>query len=224
MPTRPPADGVIKHQLMFKWRGQWCVTTFWVLHDATPTQVMCDADRAVLKNWCDVHWQPNADTGAVAREIKSWSMETATPTKFAPDVWYPLTHITGTLGGSGGIQGVTYALSLRTGAEGALPKPPSGRIYHIGRPVIGDYEAGNSRVTGACSTALEAAYTALITAFTGVGDIGVWVVMSYQLGGSRAAPAFRATPLALPITRIRSEGRVDFQRRRLPRQQSYLVN
>lgn len=223
MPTRPPVPGVLKHQVMFRWRGDWCVSTFRVSHGGvTPTQAMVDADRAVLHGWLVDFWAGNATSQVVARAVKSWSLETVIPTKFDDLNWYPLTHVQG----SGGdcLMGTTMALSLRTGAAGTVEKPPNGRLYHVGGPRTSAFDQQTNILGTTEHNALKSAYANLIDLFTGVGNVGTWVLVSYWAGGTRAVPVLRGAPAVLPITHILSDGKLDFQRRRKPRQQAFTVN
>lgn len=224
MPSRAAAAGVIRHQLHYVWNGEMCVTVLHVAHGATPTQAMVDADRGVLTYWHTNTWRAIARSECQLRVIKSWSMQTAPPTKFADLDLYPLTPITGTMTAACMGWAITAAISLRTGTIGELPKPISGRIYHVGgirTDIVDQYQFAPSQ---AQADAFAGNYEVLRAAFTGVGNIGTLAVVSYYNGGTRTSKVSRVTPLVLPVTHVKTDRRLDVQRRRMPRQQSYVTN
>src|SRR5688572_6734236 len=121
MPTRAAAAGVLKHQLMWVWNSQFCVTVFHVAHGVEPTQAMVDADRGVLTNWATNTWKPIASNQCALRQIKTWSMHVSPPAKFANLDLYPNSTITGSSNQPMLPMCMTVAVSLRTGAVGEMP-------------------------------------------------------------------------------------------------------
>lgn len=225
MAVRPPVVGLIKHQLMWVWGVEFMVTTIWVSHSGVATLAMAQADQAVLSAWATNTWRTRARTTCALRQIKSYNMGVSPPVQFAPLDLYPLATITGTASLSAAVpRGVTKAISLRTGAVGETPKPPSGRIFHVGGFNSGQLTSEGDAVSTSVRDDLVSCYDAIRTGFTGVGNIGTWVVVSYYSGGSRAAPVIRPIPSVLPITHVQADTRVDFVHSRLPRQQSYVLN
>lgn len=203
----------------------WCENVIHVDHGGTPDQDMCDADRAVIKAWAIAHWRAWADVDCALYEVKSWSLETTVPTKFAADRWYPLSHVVGTSSTKAGPPDLALCMSLRTGLTTDSPKPPRGRLFHVGGPPLAYYVAGTDSVDGAgAGTPVRQVYEELLAAFTGTGDVGTWVLVSWWSGGTRAAPVLRGTPAVLPITRIKCNNRLNSVMRRQRNQPSYVGN
>jgi hypothetical protein len=221
----PAVVGLIKHQLMWVVSGEFWVTTLWVQHAGAATQAMADADQAVISNWATATWRPQADNQAALRQVKSYNFGTTPPTPFTPLNLYPLSTITGALGISDMIPPwVTLAISLRTGNIADNPKPPSGRIYHVGGIARSSLNSTEFNVDSGTATAKINVWSALNTAFTNTGNIGDWVVMSWYSGGTREAPVLRPSPLSLPVARLYASTRLAYIGKRRPRQQSFTTN
>lgn len=222
--AKPAVAGLIKHQLMWVVSSQFWVTTLWVKHAGAATPAMAAADQAVISAWATATWKPQAHPICALRQVKSYDFGTTPPTAFNPLDLYPLATITGTNGTSINPPLCTLAVSLRTGLVGDTPKPPSGRIYHVGGIAQSGLAADRFYVDAGTATAAINTWSALNSAFTNTGDIGDWVVMSWFDGGTREVPVLRAVPLALPITRIYCNTRIAYIGKRRPRQQSFVTN
>lgn len=215
VPLRPAVPGVVKHQLMYLWRGQVLVTTLHVQHAQPVTQAMVDADRAQIRAWAQTDMGNRWPTTCQLQQIKSWDLSTAPPAKFPNNDIVPA--ITGSQNEVSRPMPtlLTYAVSLRTGVAGAGTKSLSGRIYHVG--ILPDDVNGNDLVVTASRLT---AYNALLNRLDAPdGLIGQLVVVSY-----RANKAWRLVPLVMPVTHMYIEGTLDVQRRRKPRQQSFATN
>ena len=227
MPTRPAAPNVAKHQLMWLREGvDWHVTTIRVEHAAAITQPMVDADRAAFRAWATNNWRARSDNGIRLHTIKSWSLDTAVPTKFADDPVYPLTNIVGTSNGRY-TPSLCPVISMRTGLAADFPKPPAGRVWHPGWALDNSGTPkleGDGRIEATERAALIACWDALRAAFTNVPPLGRIVIVSYWDGGTRDLPVLRGAPLLLPWTRTYTPDYPSALRSRRPRQQAYVTN
>lgn len=201
---------------------QWYCTTIYAAHAGVPTQAMADADYAAIRAWATANWRARATPQITLREIKAYGLHTVPPTKFTIDQVYPDTVIQGTQAASSIAWQLAPVISLRTGAIGQRPKPPHGRIYHVA-PTANDIDV-DGQLLLAVANNYDAAYEALRTSLNGVGNVGTWSIVSYWLGGTRAAPVLRPAPLVLPVSHVYVPRSLGALRSRRARQQSYTFN
>lgn len=200
--VRPALPHVLKHSVHYTRDLDVWMLTVHSLHDVAPDAAMVAADRAALRAWLADWWRGLVTNDCTVRVIKSISLQTVPPTKFAIDHVWPETNITGASVAQATSPPAQLAavVSLRTGAAGTAAKPPSGRIYH------GRIPTGQLTATGAISQGfkdlLTPAYHALRDALDGIAGRGVWIVPSYWHDGTRAAPVLRVPPLAIPVTHV----------------------
>lgn len=230
MTVRPAVPNVMKLELIWTRdpggsgaQEQWYVNTIYTLHAGTCTQAMADADYAALRTWATNFWRARTHQSIKLREIKGYGLDTVPPTKFVPDTVYPGTTIQGTDVADVIAWQVSPVISLRTGTVGQVPKPPRSRLYHTGL-TRGQTDTSTGYLTSTAVTNYTNAYTALITAMSGVGSIGDLCMVSYWLGGTRAAPVLRGSPLVLPITHVLVPASPGSLHTRRARQQSYTFN
>lgn len=223
MTTRPATANVIKHEIIFTVGSMWQNWAVWVEHSGVPTLAMVTADRTVLRTWLTDKWRNRSYTGALVREIRSYGMHTVPPTRFDVDRVYPGTTIQGE-NATLFPPGLGIGFSLRTGLTTAFPKPRSGRFTWPGFADGVISRTTEGLWTGAGYTNIKTVVNDLIAAFTFVGNIGRWVVVSYFDGGTRAVPVVRAVPLVLPITRAYGIDIPVTIHKRRQRQQAYVTN
>jgi hypothetical protein len=225
VPNRPAVVGVIRHQLHRYANGEFYVTTIWVKHPSAVTNAMVTADQDVLYAWSYTYWNTKARNTYALRTMKAWDMGTTIPTKKNTVNVYPLTTDSGSITSSTPAlpAAMTLAISLRTGTVGQTPKPPSGRIFHVGG-VSANLVGEDGLLSQANADAYKDVYDHIRTGLTNTGNIGQWVVVSYYSGGHRGSPVLRATPQCLPITHLQTDRRIDLLHKRLPRQQSFVTN
>lgn len=214
---------MIKHQLHWKYYQDDPVTTLWVAHAGPPTQAMVDADRAEITAWATASWRGVAWNQAALHRIKSWDFSVSPPSQFPPLDLYPAAPI---VGNAGNVQfetpALTLAISLRTGGLFDKPRPPHGRIYHVG--TVSSTRTGPDAFS-TTADALDTCYTALLTRLDGSpAPVGQWSIISFWSGGTRAAPVLRPEPLVLPIARIYVSPQWAVQRRRRTRREKFATN
>lgn len=223
MPVRPAAAGVVKHEILWIYTDQ-LVSTFWTYRAATADMAArIEAERVILKNWCDVHWRGGMnDSCSISGPIKSWDMSTVPPTKYAD---YPIVPALNgqRAGGNAAPSTINMAVSLRTQAVGATIRGINGRVFHTGFLLASGTDFAFNQFAAARIVDVRTRFDALRTALNAAGVHGRWCVVSYQDGGVRGAPVYRAVPLVLPVDHLLVNGVVQTQRRRRPRQASYTL-
>lgn len=216
MARRPPVDGLVKHQIHGTVYGKEWVTTIWTWEDGATSadQTRIDDERAALDYWLGHSWLTQAGAQAFATRIKSWDFSTGPPTKFDNLILLPSANYQGT-GGNCTLGMVTAAMSLRTQPVGSPIKGRNGRVYHPGMR-SSQVAAGSNNLQDVAS--LIAVYETLRQYLNGdAGGFtvhGVWSVFCLELHHA-------ANVAVLPVDHILCNGRVDVQRRRMPREGSF---
>lgn len=223
MTLRAAVAGLVKHQLMWLDSGGVSVTTIWTHRAVTANLAVRVADeRAILRTWCTNQWRPQATVSSRLQVIKTWDMSVVPPVKLADDPGDIIGNLAGA--GSGALPSFcTAVVALRTQAVGASTRGVNGRIAHVG---LDKQQYTNDDLNAGTRTALIAVYDNLRTTLKeGVGGTaqGTWCIVSYQHGGTRAAPVYRGAPLVLAVNHILMTSRLGVQRRRRVRQQSFAL-
>jgi len=203
MPQLPPADGVTRAVLQFRYDTQVCAN---VLHFVAADGV--DApDPTELASRLVAKWKAQLQPFMPATVILDRVIVTDLSASGPP----PVEFTTGLpAAGSGGTiqlpNNVTLAFTLRTAFRGRSFR---GRVYHVG---ISEAAVTGNVMSGSALDQALAFYTGLIALAGDVGEpIHKLVVLSYFTGG-----AVRPSPVATPVTSISTDGVIDSQRRRLP--------
>lgn len=220
MPDRAAAAGVAKHEIIMEHTptGQIGVLTIWTYKNATVNDARLAADRAEIEAWLSAGtgWRTVTPSTWRSTLIKSWDFSVSPPRKILDAVYVQAgTHASGELPPQ-----VCGVVALRTEAVGSPVRGINGRVYTTG--LVTTHASG---ATLSATSTIANAYDVLrsiLIADAGTG-CGVWCIVSFFDGGTRATKVPRVTPIVKPVNHLLVFGRVATQRRRLTRRQSYAL-
>lgn len=220
----PVADGVLKHQLYYQ-AGTSSegaheddnVLTIWTWK-ATGSPVSgarVAAEQAVIMAWVNAQGKAMLPTTWQFIDLRTWDYG-LDPAPRTRNVFLPIQgtiSIAGLTIGPMPTRSQTWIGALRTQPVGSVIRNRlNGRVSW---PILYVSVVGGATTYYPSSTLVQTGWNAMKAAFTGAGDLGQWVVVSFRTGG---AP--RVTPLVTLVDHILVQ-RAGHQRRRDPKPGPY---